>query len=230
VTGTGLHARIAIRPESSCPAVDLSESVPIREFVPGVLPGRSAQVVLDAGDASAVEEVFGQVTVRTGERSICRLTEIGPRPAGVERGSVSSACADCPVRECLLGSLQFLPVVPYELSWDDGWLRLSLAILDRGELETAVSTLREAGYEVDLRQLSRAATDLDWDSTAVVDLDVLTTRQRTVLTRAVSMGYFDADGAAADEVAAALDISTSTLSGHVRAALRKLLPQLVAAQ
>lgn len=50
----------------------------------------------------------------------------------------------------------------------------------------------------------------------------LTDRQREVAQVATEMGYFDQDGATAEEVAAHLDITRSTLSTHLRQITSKL--------
>lgn len=50
----------------------------------------------------------------------------------------------------------------------------------------------------------------------------LTDRQREVARTVARMGYYEPDGASADEVAAALGISQSTLSTHLRRILAKL--------
>lgn len=50
----------------------------------------------------------------------------------------------------------------------------------------------------------------------------LTDRQREVARTATQMGYFDSEGASAEEVAAELGITASTLSSHLRAITAKL--------
>ncbi|QLG63624.1 helix-turn-helix domain-containing protein [Halorarum salinum] len=54
----------------------------------------------------------------------------------------------------------------------------------------------------------------------------LTDRQREVARTATRMGYYETDGASAEEVAAELDISPSTLSTHLRRATAKVFGQL----
>lgn len=54
----------------------------------------------------------------------------------------------------------------------------------------------------------------------------LTDRQREVAQTATEMGYFDQEGASADEVAEELDITSSTLSSHLRTITAKIFKQL----
>lgn len=54
----------------------------------------------------------------------------------------------------------------------------------------------------------------------------LTDRQREVARTAARMGYYDPDGASAEEVADELDISTSTLSTHLRRIMEKVFRRL----
>jgi predicted DNA binding protein len=95
-------------------------------------------------------------------------------------------------------------------------------------VRTIVTEAREVFSAVRLRHLSHSA-GLDDEDHVVVDRGRLTDRQTEVLSTAYEMGYFDHPKEAnANEVAAELDIATSTFSEHLAAAQGKLLSSVVA--
>ncbi|PSQ41211.1 helix-turn-helix domain-containing protein, partial [Halobacteriales archaeon SW_12_71_31] len=84
-----------------------------------------------------------------------------------------------------------------------------------------------------VRYLVHAGVDGEGDDgdRTLVDRDALTDRQREVLRTAYEMGYFEYPRESnATEVAAALDISPSTLAEHLAAAQGKLLDELLTAR
>ena len=95
-------------------------------------------------------------------------------------------------------------------------------------LQDVVGDLRETFPSLSVQRLLRNSTDTPGGSPVLVDRDVLTDRQREVLETAHRMGYFEHPKAVnAGEVAAALDISSSTFAEHLAAAQRKLLAAIV---
>lgn len=95
------------------------------------------------------------------------------------------------------------------------------------EVRDIVEHLTEAYGDVSLRSLGHDGEECETDA-VLVDRGTLTDRQREVLETAVEMGYFTyPKGANASEVAAALDISVSTLSEHLAAAQSKVYADLL---
>jgi len=110
---------------------------------------------------------------------------------------------------------------------DNGSLVLTFHVTDLDELGTVVEDLREH-YPVSIERLVQSGGDGDSDDLVFVDRGSLTDRQMEVLQTAHDMGYFEyAKRSNAGEVAAKLDISTSTFSEHLAAAQRKLFADLV---
>jgi predicted DNA binding protein len=114
-----------------------------------------------------------------------------------------------------------------DISAVDGRLRVVFRPEDVETLREAVAALRERYAEVTLEHLVRSGASTAGE-TVVVDRGRLTDRQREVLETAYEMGYFaHPKGANAAEVAAALDISSATLRGHLAAAQSKLLDEIL---
>jgi DNA-binding CsgD family transcriptional regulator len=212
VNVAGVHAELAVDPADACPLDALAEELDLRRFVPGS-PTGPAQVVVapeddgdPAADASDVDGVRPVIEVET--HAICRLDP-----------------DECPHDPCLGRGLGFLPVEPFHLRFRDGELSCHLAARDDAEVRECVSALRDAGFDVSLRQLHADALPGD-GSIAIVDLDELTERQREVAAYAVANDYGSLDGPAAADVAEDLGITKSTLSAHMRAVRRKIGRQL----
>ena len=108
-----------------------------------------------------------------------------------------------------------------------GSVVLTFLTTDLTTVRDVIADLRDAHEGVRIRRLTRSDDDQDDDST-IVDLNVLTARQREVLDTAYEMGYFDhPKGATASEVAGALDIATPTFTEHLAAAQHNLLAELL---
>jgi DNA-binding CsgD family transcriptional regulator len=235
---SGVYARIAVRPGHECPIRRLSEDGRVREFRPGRSDGHPPQVAVvppegESDDPLApypVEEITW-----VGDSVICRLPTVGPVSA-FEGGKAAVDGRTPPTCEnygggCLAYGFSFLPAEPYRVYWRGGWLQLHFAVSQYPTLQTTIERLTDAGFDLDLRQIIRSerARELDADErpkAALVDVSTLTERQREVAETAVEMGYFDADAADAETVAAELDVSRSTLSQHLRVIIRKVLSQL----
>ena len=99
---------------------------------------------------------------------------------------------------------------------------------DMATLQTVIQSLRDQFPSLDVQRLLRSREDRPAHSMVFVDRGKLTDRQREVLETAHEMGYFEhpKEGNAGD-VAAALDISTSTFAEHLAAAQRKLLETIL---
>lgn len=206
----GVHAEIAVEPVDACPLDTLATD--LRRVVPGSPTGPTQIVVAPEDD----------------EQPVARANDVdGVRPViDVEMDAVCRFDpGECPHDPCVGNGLGFLPVEPFYLRFRDGELSCHLAARNDVEVRECVGALREAGFDVSLRQLHADSMPGD-GSIAIVDLDALTERQRDVAAHAVDRGYFAADGPTAEVIASELDISKSTLSAHLRAVRRKVGQQL----
>lgn len=107
---------------------------------------------------------------------------------------------------------------------DRGW-RIRLHAPDRAHLGDYWEYCREEDIQVTLEKLYSTGPRARAVGSDRPDLS-LTDRQREVAHTAARMGYYEPDGASADEVAAELGISPSTLSTHLRRIMAKLFQQL----
>jgi len=97
---------------------------------------------------------------------------------------------------------------------EDGW-RIRVHAAKRSQLEQFLGYCSEEGVQCRLEKVF--STDVEAHSTTGAGGGMqLTKRQREVARTATEMGYFETEGANAEDVAAALDISPSTLSSHLR--------------
>lgn len=220
----GLHTRLSVDACENCPLASLSSEAPIRQ-----LQARGAEepmqfvVDCDPSDCPATGCGFacsgGSIDmIQLGDQAVGRaeLQRCDPRDDGCDCG-------------CLLAGLEKLPIDPRQMDVEGGTVRMEFTLQDRGELQSVVAGLREAGLGVTLDSVS---TGGDGDAAggapgaAMVALSELTARQREVAATAVAMGYFDPDGASAGEVADVLGIAKSTLSEHLGEATGAVFRQL----
>jgi len=118
------------------------------------------------------------------------------------------------------------PVVqPYAVRWEGDRICMHVAAADRDEVRDVLAVLDDAGFDADLVGVADDST-CDPATLVVVDLSVLTARQREVARVAVERGYFDSDGVDADVLASDLGISKGTLSDHLREVRAELGEQL----
>ncbi|RXK51389.1 helix-turn-helix domain-containing protein [Halorientalis pallida] len=105
----------------------------------------------------------------------------------------------------------------------DGTLYVVFYAPDTDQVRDIVAAARERFDDVAVRNLSQSG-EVVGNGFVSVDTGRLTDRQREVLTTAYDMGYFEyPKGANAEEVAAELEISPSTLAEHLAAAQQKVL-------
>lgn len=100
----------------------------------------------------------------------------------------------------------------------DGW-RLQLQAPDKDRLGAYWQYCRDEDIQFSLEKLYGSGSQARGGDRLEARL---TDRQREVARTATRMGYYDPDGASAAAVAAELEISTSTLSTHLRRITRKL--------
>ncbi|WP_276253713.1 helix-turn-helix domain-containing protein [Halomontanus rarus] len=103
---------------------------------------------------------------------------------------------------------------------DRGW-RFRLQASDKERLGAYWEYCRDQGVDFHLERLYRSGPRATVGETDSLEAH-LTDRQREVARTATRMGYFERDGASAEEVAAELEISPSTLSTHLRRIMAKV--------
>jgi len=221
--------------------------------MPGVPGGSRPQAVVEPSadaetgslHADGVEEI-----IWVGDRAVCFLDHLTsmsyPSDSSAEdadQATADHATADEKPRptttyqsspDChtmVLYGFGRLPVAPFTIRLVDGWIELHFVTMAYPKLRETVSELREAAFDVDLRQVIQSArasvSMVDTATVSAVDLSTLTDRQREVANVALEMGYFETGGPTAEEIASTLQISKSTLSEHLRIVIRKLLSQVL---
>lgn len=109
-----------------------------------------------------------------------------------------------------------------------GALHVTLHVGDVDAVRELLGNLEERFGDVRIEYLVRSRVDSDDADLVPVDLQRLTGRQREVLERAYTLGYFDYPRESnASEVAESLGISPSTFIEHLNAAQSKLLSDLL---
>lgn len=221
----GLHSKLSVSACERCPLASLSSEAPIRQLQTRTADGPMQFVVdCDPGDCPASGCGFacsgGSIDlIQLGDRAVGR--------AEIETCDPGDGC-DC---GCLLAGLEGLPIDPRQIDVEGGTVQMEFTLQDRGELQSVVGGLREAGLDVTLDSVTTGG-DADGrggvPDASMVALSELTSRQREVAATAVAMGYFDPDGASAGEVADVLGIAKSTLSEHLSEATGTVFRQLFA--
>lgn len=103
---------------------------------------------------------------------------------------------------------------------DGGW-HIRVHAAERSHFEEFLAYCHDEDVECHLKKVFSRDISAQADTEAGGGLQ-LTDRQREVARTATEMRYFETGGASAEEVAAALDISPSTLSSHLRKIRAKL--------
>ncbi|ELY58947.1 helix-turn-helix domain-containing protein [Natronolimnohabitans innermongolicus] len=107
-------------------------------------------------------------------------------------------------------------------------LYLTFHAPDMQGLQAIIGSLKERCSNLDVQRLLQSQQDHAEQNLVFVDRSTLTARQLEVLETAHRMGYFEHPKRAnAGEVAAALDITTTTFTEHLAAAQRKLLDAIL---
>lgn len=105
-----------------------------------------------------------------------------------------------------------------------GWY-LQLRVPDRGQLVQFQSYCDSEDVECQIHKLYSLGVQNNLTQETQIGIQ-LTDRQHEVAQTATEMGYFDPDGATANEIAAELDITPSTLSSHLRTVTAKAFKHL----
>ena len=133
-----------------------------------------------------------------------------------------------PAQGCLCERIERTGSVVHEFHVEGERVRLTFLSPDIETLRGIIAGLRSTAECVRLRRLLEEGADADARRPVVLDRATLTDRQLTVLEVANEMGYFEHPrDATAGEVAAELDIATSTFTEHLAASQRKLLDALL---
>ncbi|MDX1746552.1 MAG: helix-turn-helix domain-containing protein [Halobacteriales archaeon] len=207
---TGIHAELRISSPADCPIAGVSQASGslVSSVSRSSVPGAHGQVTEEfvVADAAAELPDFDPV-FSYGSRRVFRFRHQTGR--------------GCP---CELVESFGCPVVDVHARNGDLCLEFHVSCVE--DLRSIVSDLRES-YPVNVQRLV-SSDDAGNEDLVFVDRSELTDRQREVLERAHTMGYFDhPKGANAGEVADALGITTSTFTEHLAAAQRKLLRSIL---
>ncbi len=206
----GLEAAVKIEAPRACPVADASAKAgerieSVRKTSVGDRAVEEFELSVDSPAPDDATEVFAD-----DRYSVYRFEHDRSEPCFCERIEEFG----CPI---------------VDIRSTDGDLRVVFRPTDVETLQEIIAALRESFGEIRLEHLVQSG-DFDDGDTVVVDRSTLTDRQREVLETAYAMGYFEhPKGANAQEVAAALDINSATLRGHLSAAQSKLLGSILEA-
>ena len=215
--GEGIRAEIRVDAGGTCPIVEASANVgspsyTIARSVTAETAERVTEEFMLDSDGNPESSVELTAVFEYGSKTMYRFQ----RELGWGCPCETIEAFDCPV---------------VDLHTRDGSLYLVFHADDMETLQETILTLQDRYPTVDVSRLLRSSHDAPEDSLIFVDRSRLTERQREVLQLAHSMGYFDHPKRAnASDVAAELDISTSTLSEHLSAAQRKVLDSILDAE
>lgn len=154
------------------------------------------------------------------DRAACCRVEVTDRDGDqvLMRDSITATCV-CPVfhtHDC---------IAALEGS-TGGELLFSLSVPDRDELRAILSSLRDAGAEPRLTQITTASASEELP-TVPLEVDTLTEKQREAVRIAVDSGYYDTPRRASlEDLAARLGISRSAVSQRLAAVETKLIISL----
>ena len=240
-----IQVQLAARACDRCPVAALSERTTLREvrvdpvdervdFVADELPGdppSELELLEFAGEAHGRYDLDPDAADRasrgSGDSDATPTGSDGPNDPNDADDSVHPEDPACGACTCAGFPPAFsdFPVSPRETRVDDGELLATFVLTGYGELQAIVNAFGAA--EVRRILVDRETGDGDGRSDVVpVDLSDVTERQATVAAVAVERGYFDPDGAAADEIADDLGLAKSTVSEHLRLVTATVLSQL----
>lgn len=210
----GVHAQLSVSPSKECPLRRLTATYNVRTVVPAT-EETPPQVLVRTDDASVPEcEPVLTTLAQPDEITICTLD--------TDRDHVDNGL--CP-GHCLAEGVPELPRQPYERAWDGPRLRLLFAFEDKDALTECIEAFEQRGYDPTLERIGTGA-DSERSELVLIDLGVLTPRQREVARHAIQRGYYSADGDTAAELADDLGITKTTLSEHLRTVREKIGRQL----
>lgn len=212
--GTGIRAEIRVDSDGTCPVVEAVSSVDAPSY-------SIARTITGSVDDRVTEEFM--LTSGKNPQASIDLTEVFDYGSKAMYRFTRELGRGCP---CEAVEQFDCPIIDLHANNDSLYLVFHAA--DMETLQEVISHLRAEYPTIDVRRLLRSEHDQQDNQLIFLDRSQLTERQREVLEKAHTMGYFDhPKGANAGEVAAALDISTSTFSEHLSAAQSKLLDAIL---
>ncbi|MGQ3330262.1 helix-turn-helix domain-containing protein [Halorubrum sp. FL23] len=246
----GIHVELAVSACEGCPVAALSSDTPVEsfrvdpddarvEFVapdPPTDPPSGLDLVEFGGEAHGRYQITCARPATDGGVAI-GAPETDPGADAARPSAPSSASpppGDVACDGCSCGGLPSafanFPVSPRRTEMEEGELRLSFVLTGHEELQAIVDECEDAGLGVELRRLcvdrgDRSAADGDCRDVVPIDLAGVTDRQAEIASVAAEKGYFNGDGASAEEIAADLDLAKSTVSEHLRAVTDTLFSQ-----
>lgn len=209
----GIRAEVKVETAGACPVADATTDR--RNAISDVSRN------LSSGDGTVVEEFTTDASASVDDD---RMYPVFTYDSRVTYRFDREEDLDCP---CHHVERHDVPVA--ETTIDNGSMIMAFHVTDLEELETVIDDLRDR-YTISIERLVQAGGEGagESDDLVFVDRGALTDRQLEVLKTAHDMGYFEYSKASnAGEVAAELDISTSTFSEHLAAAQRKLFGAIV---
>jgi predicted DNA binding protein len=212
--GTGIRAELRVDPAGTCPVATASQDAgsptySISRSVDPKPPHRVTEEFMLETDEPPETDVDLREVFDYGSKKVYRFER--DLDAGCPCESIAEF--DCPV---------------VDVHTREGSLFLVFHAEDMAQLQSVIGTLQERYPTVDVQRLLRSEHDRPDHHLVFVDRGRLTDRQREVLETAHRMGYFEHPKEAnAGEVAAALDVSTSTFAEHLAAAQSKLLDAIL---
>lgn len=208
---SGIHVQIQAADIESCPVTSVAEDVPIESVITDLTPtddgvGVIGEMTARTPDGSSSTPDSATEVFSDGSRSVYRF----------DNADGSCPCSRIPQHGCPIRSLRSV----------SGALELGFVVSDLRTLKGILSDLQSRCGSVEVRQLVRSTPDGEGEL-LFVDRSAFTDRQYEVLRTAHEMGYFARPrGSTSTDVAAELDISTSTFGEHLSAAQSKLLDQI----
>lgn len=211
---SGIRAEVRVDAAGSCPVVQSARDadVPTHSVDRSVnpeSPNRVTEEFMLEADTTPQADVELDVIFDYGAKKVYRFE----RELGWGCPCETVERFDCPV---------------IDIRTREGMLYLVFHASDMTELQDIISTLQERYPTVDVQRLLRSEHDRPEQTLVFVDRSQLTDRQREVLETAHRMGYFEhPKDANAGDVAARLDITTTTFAEHLAAAQSKLLDAIL---
>lgn len=214
----GVRAEIQINSPSDCPVVSVSTET-----------GAKCNSIRKTSTSESADAVTEEFLLDTDDppASLDEATDVDVEEV-FSYGSKHTYRFRRPQGDCVCERIEIVGCPITDVHSRNGDLFITFHTTGIDELKGVLSELRERWSDVMVTRLLYSAKDEEQDDLVLLDRSELTDRQREVLETAYDMGYFHhGSGANAGEVAAALDINTSTFSEHLKAAQGKLLNRIL---
>lgn len=145
----------------------------------------------------------------------------------VEEGADRLVCQAVVGSRCIRTLLASHGWIPLRVRASEGHESVAVAVKDLDEARQVVDLVRETYHDFELSRIVPGGRQ-GFGPPRMLDGFGLTRRQKQVLMRALTAGYFDARrGKTATEIASNMEIDRSTFSRHLRLGLRKILAELL---